>query len=68
MWSWGDGDCGKLGRGGSEVTKVPKVIPGLVGVKKVVCGSQFTLALTDEGKVFSWYVCIHRPSLLYYCV
>ena len=48
--------------------KVPKVIPGLAGVKKVVCGSQFTLALTDEGKVFSWYVCIHRPSLLYYCV
>ncbi|CAI8025913.1 E3 ubiquitin-protein ligase HERC2 [Geodia barretti] len=54
VWSWGDGDCGKLGRGGSEVTKVPKLIPGLTGVKSVVCGSQFTLALTKDGKVFSW--------------
>ena len=54
VWSWGDGDYGKLGQGGTEVTKTPKVIPGLSEVKKVACGSQFTLALTRDGKVFSW--------------
>ena len=29
VWSWGDGDYGKLGRGGSDGCKVPmKVTPG----------------------------------------
>lgn len=29
VWSWGDGDYGKLGRGGSDGCKVPMRIDGL---------------------------------------
>ena len=29
VWSWGDGDYGKLGRGGSDGCKTPKLIEKL---------------------------------------
>ncbi|XP_060607151.1 E3 ubiquitin-protein ligase HERC2-like isoform X1 [Ruditapes philippinarum] len=56
VWSWGDGDYGKLGRGGSDGCKVPMKIDALqgVGVIKVECGSQFSVALTKSGAVFTW--------------
>ena len=58
LWSWGDGDYGKLGRGGSEASKVPKLITNWgsspVRISKVVCGAQFTIALSTEGKVYTW--------------
>lgn len=42
VWSWGDGDYGKLGRGGSDGCKFPVKIESLagLGVVKVECGSQ----------------------------
>ena len=42
VWSFGDGDYGKLGRGGSDGCKVPLKIDSLagLGVFKVECGSQ----------------------------
>lgn len=56
MWSWGDGDYGKLGRGGSDGCKVPMKIESLagLGVIKVECGSQFSVALTRSGSVYTW--------------
>ncbi|XP_025832237.1 E3 ubiquitin-protein ligase HERC2 [Agrilus planipennis] len=56
VWSWGDGDYGKLGRGGSDGCKVPMKIPSLVGlgVVKVECGSQFSVALTRSGSIYTW--------------
>jgi E3 ubiquitin-protein ligase HERC2 len=56
VYSWGDGDYGKLGRGGSDGCKTPKVIEKLMGqdVVKVYCGAQFSMALTKSGSVFSW--------------
>uniref|UniRef100_A0A2C9K806 HECT-type E3 ubiquitin transferase n=1 Tax=Biomphalaria glabrata TaxID=6526 RepID=A0A2C9K806_BIOGL len=56
VYSWGDGDYGKLGRGGSDGCKTPKVIEKLMGqdVVKVYCGAQFSLALTKSGTIFSW--------------
>lgn len=56
MWSWGDGDYGKLGRGGSDGCKTPKLIEKLqdLDVIKVRCGSQFSIALTKDGQVYSW--------------
>lgn len=60
VWSWGDGDYGKLGRGGSDGCKIPMRIEALlgVGVCKVECGSQFSVALTKSGAVYTWYVII----------
>ena len=66
MWSWGDGDFGKLGRGGSEGAKVPKMIPHFGDVVKIRCGRQFSVALTGDGKVFTWYVI--NMSFLFLCV
>jgi E3 ubiquitin-protein ligase HERC2 len=56
VYSWGDGDYGKLGRGGSESCKTPKVVQQLenVFVEKVYCGAQFSLALSRDGEVYSW--------------
>ncbi|XP_074649618.1 E3 ubiquitin-protein ligase HERC2-like [Tubulanus polymorphus] len=56
VWSWGDGDYGKLGRGGSDGCKVPMKIDSLQGqgVCKVECGSQFSVALTKAGIVYTW--------------
>ncbi|KAJ8028688.1 E3 ubiquitin-protein ligase HERC2 [Holothuria leucospilota] len=56
VWSWGDGDYGKLGRGGSDGCKVPQKVDALanMGVIKVECGSQFSIALTKSGHVYTW--------------
>ncbi|CAH0405793.1 unnamed protein product [Chilo suppressalis] len=56
VWSWGDGDYGKLGRGGSEGCKVPMRIDCLKGLRviKVECGSQFSVALCQGGSVYTW--------------
>lgn len=56
VWSWGDGDYGKLGRGGSDGCKFPVKIESLagLGVIKVECGSQFSVALTRSGAVYTW--------------
>lgn len=58
VWSWGDGDFGKLGRGGSEASTTPLIIDKLDGlnVVKVQCGSQFSAALTQDGALYTWYV------------
>ncbi|XP_077868707.1 E3 ubiquitin-protein ligase HERC2-like [Saccoglossus kowalevskii] len=56
VWSWGDGDYGKLGRGGSDGCKTPQRIESLVGlgICKVECGSQFSVALSKSGAVYTW--------------
>ena len=56
VYSWGDGDYGKLGRGGNEGSKVPKKVEALCkkGVVKLMCGSQFSIALTKNGHVYTW--------------
>ncbi|XP_067368465.1 E3 ubiquitin-protein ligase HERC2 isoform X5 [Channa argus] len=56
VWSWGDGDYGKLGRGGSDGCKTPKLVEKLqdLDMVKVCCGSQFSVALTKDGQVYTW--------------
>ena len=54
MWSWGDGDYGKLGRGGVEGSRLPKVITMDANIVKVRCGSHFSVAVSSEGKVYTW--------------
>lgn len=53
VFSWGDGDFGKLGRGGSEGCDIPHNIERLnpLGVTQIECGAQFSLALTKAGEV-----------------
>lgn len=68
VFSWGDGDFGKLGRGGSEGCNIPQNIERLNGqsVCQIECGAQFSLALTKSGVVWTWYECQKRFGLKYY--
>ena len=56
VFSWGDGDFGKLGRGGSEGCAMPHNIEKLngVGISQIECGAQFSLALSKSGLVWTW--------------
>lgn len=59
VFVFGDGDCGQLGLG-EDVTE--KLRPGLLeiddtqSVLQVVCGGMHTLALMEDGTVYSWGV------------
>jgi E3 ubiquitin-protein ligase HERC2 len=56
VYTWGDGDFGKLGRGGSDSTKTPRIVDKLQGlqVDKIFCGGQFAMALCRNGALYSW--------------
>ena len=56
IWAFGDGDYGKLGLGNTTAKSTPSKIDTLcnVGIKKVCCGTQYTVALTKDGRVFTW--------------
>lgn len=51
---------GRLGHGDNVTQLKPKLVQALVGhrVVQVACGSRDaqTLALTEDGIVFSWYI------------
>lgn len=56
VWSFGSGDYGRLGHG--DVAKVyrPRVIHALhgVGIRKVCAGALFSMALSLDGRVYTW--------------
>lgn len=56
VWAFGDGDFGKLGQGNTVGKHLPTKIKALQGhvIKKVACGTQFSVALSKYGKVFTW--------------
>ncbi|KAJ8965419.1 hypothetical protein NQ314_004172 [Rhamnusium bicolor] len=56
VWTFGEGDYGKLGLGHTTTKSTPQLVDTLcnIGIKKVGCGSNLTLFLTKSGKV---YVC-----------
>uniref|UniRef100_A0A3Q3SK21 HECT-type E3 ubiquitin transferase n=1 Tax=Mastacembelus armatus TaxID=205130 RepID=A0A3Q3SK21_9TELE len=56
VWAFGDGDYGKLGLGNSTAKSSPQKVDVLCGlsIKKVACGTQFSVALTKDGKVFTF--------------
>ncbi|KAH9513367.1 putative E3 ubiquitin-protein ligase herc1 [Bulinus truncatus] len=56
VWAFGDGDYGKLGLGNSSPKSVPTKIDLLKDfiIKKIACGTQFSVALTTDGHVYTW--------------
>ena len=57
LWTWGKGEYGRLGNGGSADQLLPEPVELLMDVgtcTQVACGSSFTLALMDDGSVYSW--------------
>ncbi|KAG8440199.1 hypothetical protein GDO86_006116 [Hymenochirus boettgeri] len=56
VWAFGDGDYGKLGLGNSTAKSSPQKVDALcsIGIKKVACGTQFSVALTKDGHVYTF--------------
>ncbi|KAL1007751.1 hypothetical protein UPYG_G00091160 [Umbra pygmaea] len=57
VFSWGDGDYGKLGHGNSSTQKYPKLIQGPLQGKAVVCvcaGYRHSAAVSEDGELYTW--------------
>ncbi|KAF0031589.1 hypothetical protein F2P81_016144 [Scophthalmus maximus] len=57
VFSWGDGEYGKLGHGNSATQKYPKIIQGPLIGKVVVCvsaGYRHSAAVTNDGELYTW--------------
>jgi E3 ubiquitin-protein ligase HERC1 len=57
VFSWGDGDYGKLGHGGVATEKFPKQIQGALSgklVKWISAGFRHSACVTEAGELFSW--------------
>lgn len=50
LYTWGEGDHGRLGHGDSNARYVPTQVSGLSDVASVACGSSHTLAVSRDGK------------------
>ncbi|XP_024021109.1 PH, RCC1 and FYVE domains-containing protein 1 isoform X2 [Morus notabilis] len=55
LFTWGDGDKGRLGHGDKESRLVPTCVAALVEPSfcQVACGHSLTVALTTTGKVYT---------------
>ncbi|XP_016421585.1 probable E3 ubiquitin-protein ligase HERC1 [Sinocyclocheilus rhinocerous] len=56
VWAFGDGDYGKLGLGNATAKSSPQKVDVLcgIGIKKVACGTQFSVALTKDGNMYTF--------------
>ncbi|CAN6938052.1 unnamed protein product [Brassica oleracea] len=55
LFTWGDGDKGRLGHGDNETRLKPTCVSSLIDndFHKVACGHSLTVGLTTSGKVFT---------------
>ena len=58
VFTWGDNDDGQLGHADKTYRSVPTKIAALDGlfITNISCGYNHTAALTDKGKILTWYV------------
>ncbi|GJP77389.1 hypothetical protein CLOP_g7788 [Closterium sp. NIES-67] len=56
VWSWGRGGSGQLGQHSLLTQPMPRVVPGLAGVKiaRVAAGSAWSAAVSEKGQLFVW--------------
>jgi hypothetical protein len=54
VWTWGDGDDGRLGHGNTDRQNVPKRVGGLTNVTDIASGWSHSLAVGEGGVVYTW--------------
>ncbi|KAL0852518.1 hypothetical protein ABMA27_017037 [Loxostege sticticalis] len=56
LWTWGDFRYGQLGTGDTIIRTKPVLVTKLnnMGLKKIACGDSHTLALSLDGRVYTW--------------
>lgn len=56
VFSWGEGDDGKLGHGNKVTYDKPKLIEALKSkrIRDIACGSSHSAAITSGGELFTW--------------
>ena len=56
VWSWGYGDCGKLGHGDVQDQLLPKKVEALAGQRVVAVSARMShsIAITADGALWSW--------------
>ena len=50
LFTWGEGDYGRLGHGDSNGRNVPTLVKDITNVGQVACGSAYTLAVSLDGR------------------
>ncbi len=50
LYTWGEGDFGRLGHGDSQSRDTPTVVKDIGPVSQVACGMAHTLALSEDGR------------------
>ena len=68
VYSFGDGDRGKLGHGDTASQLTPRTIAGLLGVRvhSVAAGTYTSLAVTPDGEVYGWGHVVYNSAGFYY--
>lgn len=56
MFSWGDGEDGKLGHGNRLNLEKPKIIEALRNkrIRDIACGSSHSAAISSNGELYTW--------------
>lgn len=56
VFSWGEGDDGKLGHGNSISLDQPKMIEYFKSkrIREIACGSAYSAAITSCGELYTW--------------
>jgi alpha-tubulin suppressor-like RCC1 family protein len=59
VWAWGKRDNGAIGDGKPTTLRPlraigPTRVPGLEGIKQIAVGYSYSLALSSDGRVWSW--------------
>jgi hypothetical protein len=52
MWTWGDNHYGRCEHAGPS--NIPRRVAGLSRINHIGCGSEHTMAATEDRKVFTW--------------
>ena len=56
MFSWGEGDDGKLGHGNRNSLDIPREVDALrcKRLRDIACGSSHSAAITSSGELYTW--------------